>query len=311
MSIYADTSEWRLSTNDGIPYKLLDGYPRGSYGEENATAEERYIIRASDLTAFVLESFPPMVTWEGTTLAFSSRRAMPGMDNLITRSISYEPLGQGKPCDPHDVDPGAPDKAYTKFVIVTIQYTTGKRASDANDPETFLEISAGAAGEFLMLPMRGAWTLHPGPNDQVQGANATFGQVIPEITWTVRWPQVPRAFLEMLVTTMRPLLGHVNTAAMPLLQQAPAGTILFMGFSFREQHTWRNGLMDSPPVEIEMIFNEKHLAIEGAVIGHNHFWREETGRFEQLFVGVEAGAGGRLVYPMADLNTMFPPILGA
>ena len=52
MSLNLDVSTWRRQTAGGIKYKLVEGFPRGSFernddsSEFTATEEEEYIIQA-------------------------------------------------------------------------------------------------------------------------------------------------------------------------------------------------------------------------------------------------------------------------
>ncbi|MCK5632679.1 hypothetical protein KAH94_02950, partial [bacterium] len=63
MSINVHPSNWRLRTTGGIRYKLLEGFPKGTFEAENGKITEQYVIQSSDLIPFVLESFAPMVEW--------------------------------------------------------------------------------------------------------------------------------------------------------------------------------------------------------------------------------------------------------
>jgi len=314
MSIHIDPSEWNLSTDGGIPYKLLEGFPRGSFEDENADSEEQYIIRASDLSAFVLESFPPHIIMGGNAFLFQANRAFPSLSTLRSRRVSYEPLEQGKPTDPYNTDPNASDGTYAEFLRVTISYSTGKGEDfDPNDPFTFLEITADASGEFLMLPVRSGeseWRdpdipVVPDFDPVVKGLNAPVSQMIPEIEWTVTWSQLDHTFFAILLPLMRENLGKVNLTPMPLLYFAPSQTLLFAGFNMRGQESWRGDQGGISPVQIEMKFIEKHLLIDGEIIGHNHFWREEDGRFTELKI-----RGDEPVYRRANLNMMFPIFVG-
>jgi hypothetical protein len=310
-----DPSTWRLFITNGgnrIPYKLVEGFPKITYERENASADEEYIIRASDLTDFVSVCLPPVTTWD-ENLAWQSSRALPGNGSLRTKTISVVPFEEGKPADPYNSDQAIfgvrdapPSSTYAQFLRVSIKYTTGKdKQPDENDPTTFLEVSADATGEFLMLPMRGDSTWGGRTDQPVSGVSTPASQVIPEIDWTVRWPYIPATFIPQLLPQMRSHLGKVNSAAMPVLYDADVETILFAGFSLQEQYTWRNGEIDKPPVELEFKFLEKHIEIDGEVIGHNHFWREEVGGFEVLNL-----PDGSKVYREADLNQMWAPQVG-
>ncbi len=311
MSINVDPSEWKLQTANGIPYKLFEGSPTGSFEEENAVAQEEYIIRASDLFSFVTESFPPMFTVD-SSFSFGNKRTFPGLNTLLTRRISYEPFPSVFPSDPFgsapEPDPGDPvavakaAATYTNFLKLTIEYGTGKNGSDT-DPNSFVEISADAGGEFIGAPTGKEATWYPN-GDAVEQVNLPRTIIIPETDWTVRWGQIPRAFFTAtFIVIIRSRMGKVNSAAMPLLMGAAPGTILYMGYSMREQLSWRTGLTGQPleaPVELEMRFSEKHLAVGGEILGHNHFYRKDAGEFQEIRID------GKKTYEETDLNALFP-----
>lgn len=301
MSIHEDPSTWRLHTAGGIPYKLVDGNPTGSFDEENAEVTEKYIIQASNLQAFVKESFPPMIVWDGR-FSFESKRPYPGLSTLVTQRVSFEPLEPGKPCDPYRIDPGAPEGTYAEFLRLTISYATQKQNDvDPDDPETFLEVSADAAGEFLMLPADNANAKWSTDLEPVTGLNVPLGQMIPQTDWTVRWPQLPAAYLPTVLGRIRAVMGRVNGDVMTLLHNAEVETVLCMGYSFREQDSWRADLDGRPPVELEVKFLEKSLPGE-VPIGHNHFYRQDTGEYDTLLMS------GEKVYGISVMDNLFVPV---
>jgi hypothetical protein len=313
MSLNINTSEWRLSTG-GIKYKLIDGYPRGGADEESGQIEEKIIIRSADLAAFYELSFP-LGTVSGDLFLINPNRRYPGLSSHTTRTISWEPFIDSKPCDPYGIDPSAPAGTYGDFVVVTITYETGKQDEDESDPETFLEISADTAGELVTVPVRGksnfaseqdvAYAKAQGEEiqgDPVKGAMVPVTKFMPETQWTIRWPRVTRSYLPTVISAMRERLGHVNDEAVTLLFNAPRGTVLFMGFSYQEEFTWRDGGLENTPASIEFKFLEKHHKQGGNVIGHNHFIQDDTGLFKELFL-----PNNQPVYPYADLNNLFPP----
>ncbi|KKN88381.1 hypothetical protein LCGC14_0249440 [marine sediment metagenome] len=303
MSTNTDPSTWRLRTASGIRYKLMEGFPTGTFEDENATAEEQYIIQAPNLFAFVLESFPPPIVI-GNFFINLPKRSFPSLVSLQTKRISYQPFEDGRPSDPFGIDLGAPDGTYADFLLVTISYATGKNSGDDNNPTTFLEISSSATGEIITIPTTGNNFGSP-TGDPVQDGVVPVSQVIPETEWTVRWSQIPNTFFDVLLNVMRPLMGRVSSVPMPLLRNADASTILFMGWSHEEQFTWKKNFVDAPPIQVEMHFVEKNLNIDGFTIGHNHFYNPKTGAWEQLF-----NAKGELVYRSGNLNKMFPPSVG-
>ncbi|MEE9592521.1 MAG: hypothetical protein V3W28_02950, partial [Thermoplasmata archaeon] len=152
MSLNVPYTSWGLRTGGGIRYKLLEGSPKGSFGPEEATATEEYVIRAQDLLSFAIESFPVPFELAATGLFYPLRRRFPGLASLVTKKVDWEPWEAGLPCDPFGFDSGAPAGTHGPFVKVTVEYGTmseNDEERDPDDPQTFLEISANASGEFL------------------------------------------------------------------------------------------------------------------------------------------------------------------
>lgn len=153
MSLNLPSATWRLSTIGGIKYKLVEH--SGAFGRDEATATERYLIRADDLYAFAVESMPPPFVLLNT-IFYPPARPLPGLPALRTTRVSWKGFPEGKPIDPFGADPVPPAGTYEPNVEVTIEYSTGDLPEpDENDPGTFLEISADAGMEFLNSPTRG------------------------------------------------------------------------------------------------------------------------------------------------------------
>jgi len=306
MSVNVDSRSWRLRAG-AIPYKLMDPSPTGSVNESSATIEEKYIIRAANLPAFLALSFPLGIALDEENIALTPNRRYPGSNAYVTSSVTYAPLEEGLPCDPYGIDPYAPAETYCENLIVTITYVTGKQTEDEEDPTSILEISADAAGEFIMHSAQGKCTWGAAGGNPVQGTQVPVSKFVPETQWAVRWPSINREFVPRIMTAMRNRLGKINSSDMPLLMGAKKTTVLFVGYSYSEQYTWREGIENAPAV-IDMKFLEKHIEQDDNVIGHNHFFREDTGKFELLFL---PPPGGGNVYAEADLNNLFPPTITA
>lgn len=297
MSIYTNPGAWRMKTPGGIPFCLMEGYPKGSFESEDGEIIEQYIIRSGDLVPFVLESFPPMIAWD-ERFAWAARRTFPGSAAFSTKRVSFQPFEPGRPCDPWKADLTAPAGTHSQFVRVTIEYGTGK--NDPNNPTTFLEVTASAGTDFIVVPGRGNWK-EPvfGLFEPVKDLNVPITKLLPETEWSVRWSQVTRDFLPELMKRLRDNLGKINDAAMPLLMDPPPETVLFVGFSMREQYSWRSP--SAPPAEVEMKFLEKKIEdAVGDVHGHNHFFRPDEGEFQLLLK-----PDGLPIYDSADLNDLW------
>lgn len=309
MSVNQPSSEWHLQTVGGIPVKMVSRTI--SFGEEDASAVEVVIIRANRLAAFVAESFPVPYMSLGS-LIYPRRRYFPGLPSLIARQIRCEGLVDGVPIDPFDSDLTAPTGTYQKNVRVTLEYSTSSSnsvAANQNNPRTFLEVSSNTGGEFLTSPVRGSavWYTPGYPNEEVKEVDALAVQMQPETEWSVRWSQIPHDYFSgVLLGRMRAALGTVNSAAMALCYDAPAETVLFLGYAMQQQYTWRTGYSGRPPVQLEMRFLEKNLRAYDwrsatiTQVTHNHIYRPGLG-YERVLID------GQPLYQQANLNLIFLP----
>ena len=311
MSLNVDSSQWRLVTAGGIRYKLLSR--TGSFSQEDATATEEIIIESSNLLAFATECMPAPTVALGTIM-YSQGRPLPGLPTLVVQSVNWEIFTDGRPIDPFGVDPDAPARTYDDFIKVTVQYglrPQNDEEPDPNDPTTFLEISGNVCGEFLHTPTRnGFWTVGGENPDlellrhgtEVVDVDLPKTEMVPQTEWTVRWPRVPyEYFTDTLVTKLRNAMGKVNSTPMELLYDAPAETILFLGYSREEEYTWREGYSGRSPVTVEAKFLEQNFEVgDGTHVTHNHFPRPGVG-WRVLYVN------DKKVYASTDLDALFRP----
>lgn len=330
MGTYEDPSTWRLSTTGGIPYRLVNR--SGSYTDRDASASETYLIRASDLDSFVNEVFPAPSVLSGAVV-YKKYRRMPGT-SLPPTEISWKGHIEGLPIDPYGADEDAPTGTYQDILEVEINYNTGdvdskqgnEEETDPEDPRTYCKVSGRASGEFLhaMAP-RGIWSEGAGDfvalieesavdgiepdieKNRQRAAPVPVMTIVPEIEWTVTWEMIPYdAFRFGTVWFLRAMLGKLNSLPMPLLHDAPPGTILFVGFDFEEEYTWRTGgIFDTKPVTLSLKFVEKCIVDgDGEIHGHNSFWRPEKGGWSVLILNEDTG---KLAYDYFDLNAAFKP----
>jgi len=300
-----DPSTWRLKTAGGIKYKLKNGYPRGSDDLEgnNSTAEEVVIIRASDLAAFRSEihSFPS-ITYTGNTFRIRRPRKMPGTYVLSAKSLTWKPFIESLPVDPYSSDPTADADTYGDYIEVTIQYQNTKpgqmeEPEDPNDPFSFLEVSEDSSQELLMLPGKGWWE---SDNEPCKDINIPVARLLTERQWNVRWPLVDSNFLAALLDRSDKLSNKINSAVMPLLYKAPVETVMYLGMSHQEEYQRVDNQTIKPAAQVTMHFLQKIGSEGGVTIGHNHFYREETGKWDILL-----NKGGNKMYEQADLNTLW------
>jgi len=324
MSGSSDSSTWRLSTPSGIPVKVVSR--EGTFADEAGSATEVYIIKANQLVNFVLESFPSPLVLFGTVF-YPARRRMPGLGPFQTVRVQWRGLVEGKPVDPFNTDPNAPENTYQDNIQLTIEYSTGTAndlasGSDPNDPFTFLEITATASGEFLSVPNRGELTWDgegSESNVEVKERDVPMPIVVSQVEWNVRWTQIPFSFFNgILADRLRSKLGKVNNAPMPLFFNAPEETIMFMGWSLQQQLTWRTGLGGQPPMQLDMKFAEKNfIAPDGIQVTHNHLYRT-TSTAAGTFGGAATYPGWRRIiipgldgdkflYDSTNLTQIFAP----
>jgi hypothetical protein len=291
----------------------VEGYPRGKFTNESADIVEKYIIEASNVYAFASECLPIMqVSGDGTLVTVVGGRKLPGLGSLCATEVDFEPFIKGKPCDPFN-GYGNDSETYGQYVYATIKYSTADVQTPEGDdpdqlePQDFLEVSAEAAGEFLLLPQQGKSRWLGLSVGEDLNFNAPVGKLIPMIEWRARWPIVPRDFLSEIISRCRPRLAKINNDAMGTIFQSPAvGTMLFSGWGFRQVYTWRTD-EEHPPVEFEMRFLEKSVTgvdanaiVDGNVVTHNHFYRPSDGKWCPLILPTETR-----VYESADLAALY------
>lgn len=281
MSVNVNSATWRYRTGTGIPYKVISR--SGSFSDEESVASEVYIIRAYELIAFAFESFPP--PWVvNNRLYYPPCRGLPGFGLMRTKRVSWKALIDDKPCDPFGVDPGSPDNTYDPNIEVTIEYSTSKSDEESEqNPETFVEVSASAAGQVISTPTRGKAKWANG--DEVREIDIPRTIIEPETEWSVRWPRIPANYCnDTLLNRLRGAMGKVNSDTMSMLGNAPPATILFMGFSSKDQLTWQQSNRDGsirierPPVELEMKFLERSFKdVDGDTVTWQMVYRPGVG----------------------------------
>lgn len=324
----SDSSTWRLSTDNGIPFRLISR--SGTFTEEEATAQEVYIIKGDKLVDFVNESFPAPQLFLGG-LFYPTRRRMPGVPVFKTARLTWEQFTEGLPIDPFGSDANAPDGTYKEEVKLTIDYSTSfenDAAPDPNNPFTFLEIEANAGGGFWTTPSRGKSKWEgvdvngtQEPDLEIREKDIPITLSAPEVEWNIRWSQIPFGFFSgTMAAVLRQKLGKVNSTPMTLMFDAPAETVLFMGWTLRQQFTWRSGSSGQPPLQLDLKFHEKNfLGSDGVQVTHNHIFRPTgtpagTGfsTLNPTYAGwrrvlIETANGYEHLYESTNLNSIFTP----
>jgi hypothetical protein len=303
----SDIDDARLATDGGIPYKLMEGYPRISASDDGCSAEEQYLIRSRDVAAFFAESMPPPIVFLDF-ITQPARRRMPGTGFLVTKEVSFEPFDKTKPGDPFRVDPSAASGTYSDLYVANIKYETGQESDetehDENKPETFLEHDVNVGGEFLSIPPAktkiveddlgtpqsyGAAVDNPDRNSPVQKIVATMEH-------NLRWKFVLVPPWEEILRQ----LGHVNRARHAVFFDSPAECVLFMGVSGKRQYLWNGASVVVQPWSLDYKFSAKEITEGANTWGWNHVYSPDKGKFVRLF-----RAGGLPLYESADFTLLF------
>jgi hypothetical protein len=231
---------------------------------------------------------------------------------MLTKTVKYKGLTEGKPIDPFGADSNAPAGTYEDFLEVTIDYGPSERGSDDDpdqeDPTTFLEISSTASTNFLANTEGSTGALWGAPYGSSTSNNTSAVNIdIPDtvietsIEWSFRWPQVPyEYFSDTLIARFRAALGKVNSGPTSLFHNAPAETILFLGYAINQSYTWRrdDGVI-IPPLSVDFKFLEKSFtAVDGTQVTHNHFYRPGVG-WRRLYVNSNP------VFQQTNLDNIF------
>jgi len=309
-----DPSTWRRTTNGGIPYKLMEGYPKINGSGDKVTAQEKYIIRSSDVNAFFIESIPAPVIILGT-VTWPDRRRLPGAPILITKSLSFEPFNSTIPFDPFDADSGAPDGTYDPFCAVQIDYETLQNESDQeqdpNDPETFLTHTVSATGEHLLIAPNNS-TIQPGLE---AGDDSTGGQepiksrtppivkTIPTIEHGLKWKNVLAPKWDRIIS----YLGKINDriyvfsgAGSDSELAAAKHCLMFRGVSGSQSYIWDGASAGVQPWSLDFKFEQREIDDGGKTYGWNHVFMPDRGDWVQL-----RRANGELLYEDVDIKKLF------
>lgn len=290
-------SEARRSTAGGIPYKLVQGYPKISGDENGTTATEKYLIASSNVAAFYLESLPPPILFLNF-FVLPARRRMPGTGFLITKRVDFEPHSGQLPGDPFLVDPDKP-ASYDDLYAVTIQYETMQESDDderdETDPRTFLEHSINAGGEFLSIPSNKT-TVDPkdvennAPTSDEDGnplpaaeepnedRNMPILWQVPTLEHNLRWDFVLSPPWERIFKMM----GTVNSQAVDLFFDAPAETVMFMGVSGSQTYLWDGASARVQPWKLDFKFSQRHIEENGFKYGWNHVYSPKKGQWVKV-----------------------------
>ena len=303
MSINLNPKYWNLRTKRGIPYKRLEGSPKGSAEDDDHEIIEEIIIESDQLGNFVTESFNDLssVYPGGSWGLFYPGRSFEDISWFPTRKIEFEPFPPGLP---GLFNQTLNDPTYAQFMKLKITYGTGKTTDSKDD---MLEKSGNATGEFLLVQTNSKmyWetTDHP-----AKGMNVPVTQILPGVEWSVKYKRIEWGRLWSSISLCRSLMGCVNSGEMPQFNFAPAETILFAGFSWTSRYSWRS---NKPVSDMELKLLEKNFMVPnpdspdnpglpGVQVTHNMFLNPDGLKWQTLY-----RANGAKIYKMADLNSLF------
>lgn len=314
-----DFDNVRLSTAGGIPYKRVSG-PTYSEDREKATAQERIIIEALNLDAFMAEALPYPIILAGFIVIDPARR-LPGAPWMITKSVSMTPVVESLPVDPFgsDLNNGLTDDEYAatygRLVYLDITYETGvgnedeQNQPDENDPVTFLEHSLSAGVEYLSIPPTNSTVAEgedPETNQGTYSANrdAQLGafKIIPTVEHQLKWKWA----LKPNWTTIYGAMGKVNDSAIKLFHNAKKHHVLFTGVSgtqnyrmFRSRRNQTGLIVD--PWSLEFKFSQRTINDGGAQYGWNHVFSPKKGKWVKL----KRQDTGQFLYEDTDFLDLF------
>jgi hypothetical protein len=311
----------RLQTDGGLNYTLLEGYPTFDFDEDKASAKEAYLMKATDMAAFVQEAQPLPYVKDGV-IFIPGRRRMPGTNFMITKKISVKPHTGMLPSDPLAQDTDAPADTYDPEMVVTIDYETAKDGGDdggndrdPTDPITFLERSIEVGGEFLTLGPQNTETSKEDLGEQQQqqqqqpntdlkataDPNLAIVKLIPTAELSYKWSFVIRPPWG----TIFDYLGSVNSAnGGAVFYNMEPETVVYQGISASQKFLWNGSNISAQPWEVTYKFSVKRVAEGGKVFGWNHIWVPKSQSWEKLWRRV-AGGGRLALYKGNNLSNLF------
>jgi hypothetical protein len=313
------------TTDGGIRYALMEGYPTIA-GEDlmRTSASEKYLIQAGDAAAFYRESFPPP-SIAGGYVDLPARRRMPGSNFLITKKLNFEPFPKERTTRFFAGAPAGTPDPHSNLCLVTIDYETMLESDanprQANRPETFLERSMTAGGEFLMInpkkldivdaPVGQTISIGQGGGPTIvnisKEPNEDFLMPIPKSVVTAEWSCKWTYALSPDWTEIFAQLGTVNKTEYVFLENASRETVMFAGVSGAQRYFWGGGDDPSDTTdewaslwELEFKFSQRQInGGSGIVAGWNHVWSPKKQKFIKPLLNSEE------LYTSSDFLDLF------
>jgi hypothetical protein len=305
----------RLETVGGIPYKLVEGYPKFTFSENKSKATEKYIVASNQLGAFYTESFPsPFVL--GGFIDLPPRRYMPGAPWMVTKEIQAEPHTGDLPGDPLLTDTPAPAGTYDTEYMVTIMYEAKLESEDdqrdPRDPITFLERSISIGGEFISVPPQK--TKHAeadvGQDPQEGASEGTTEPQLP-IVKTIPTGQLQYKWSYVLQpnwTDIWGYLGKVNNSKEEVFFDLEKECVMFLGVNGNQKFLWNGSSVRVQPWDLTFNFSVKRVEERKKVYGWNHVWIPKKQEWRKLLRLIPDGSGGTTeaeLHERVDLMELF------
>lgn len=235
------------------------GYPKMTHTSGSASATRSGHIAWSDLSAFILQLFPPSIS-AGGTIVVGVGLAFPGWPSLRAESLEIESLGRMAGSSTTDF---ATLPSFGK-AKVTIQYKT----------MTIPEYSWSIGGEYLTMPTK---ELQWSADSSSVTEDVQVGMMVPTIEHEVKIPRV----VSPPFATIRAHVGRVNDVDLVFpTGTAKPETVLFLGAHLSPSIMADGGLA----WELSYKFSEKQVTADDQSEpgGWNHFYRPDAKGFYKI-----------------------------
>lgn len=303
----------RLATAGGIQYKLVHGYPVYEEDQEMCRGEEEYIIRASDVDAFLDEVMPQPDIFDGRPV-LSLTRTMPGFNWVRTAKVRVEPCDATRPFDPMGVDPAAPDDTYGPLARVHLWYESMS--------DDIFEKSVQIGGEYLQIPPANA-EVSENPefsdpaNDPDNPANPAFEALKDQLLGayklipTAEWSYKIKRVLVPDWAGYFAMLGKVNDRVnVELCEGALPETVLFSGVAGSRNFRYYRRALRGDAWSLDFKLSQRMIVEDDAggvarTYGWNHVYvpnpKNGTGEWRKL----KRKNSGKFLYELADIASLF------
>lgn len=331
-----DYSTWRLQTDGGIKYRFLGS--SGDFTSEQGSIQWRALFRAEDLMDVLRELFPPAPIVGGISHPrYGTMPGLVGVGALKFTYRTWNGDKPGDPFGADSAAPIGTYSGFIEGTVT--YGNVNAKGPDPADPRTFLEINSKVSGEYIHIAPEGTKSqpdenpvssndynpetspildeqtgeLRDDPSDvpselktpspesrpiRTPALSSTI--LVPKTEWTIKWKAIPqRHFRDVLIHRLRLCNGRVNSKPVPFLYGSKPETLLFAGFDYSESYTWREGAVDSPPIDVSISLIEKSVIWKGTTIGHNHAYMPNKG-WERIWI-----RDNEFPYNHIDMNFLF------